>query len=46
LGQFLNFRLENFEVSFRVEGFSCRPLDKVRSGIAATVGVDFLAKPA
>jgi hypothetical protein len=44
-GQFLNFRFENFEVSFGVEGFSCRPLDKVRGGIAATVGVDLLAKP-
>jgi hypothetical protein len=46
LGQLLNFRFENFEVSFGIEGFSCRLLNKVGGGIAATVGVDLLAKPA
>jgi len=46
LGQFLNFRFENLEVGFGVEGFSCRSLDKVGGGVAAAVGVNFLTKPA
>ena len=46
LGQFLNLGFENLKVGFWVEGFSCGALDEFGGGIATTVGVDFLAKPA
>ena len=46
MGKFLNLGFENFEVGFWVERFSCGALDEFGGGIATTVGVDFLTKPA
>jgi hypothetical protein len=46
LRQLLNLGFENLEVSFWVERFSCGALDEFGGGIATTVGVDFLTKPA
>jgi hypothetical protein len=46
LRQLPNLGFENLEVSFWVERFSSGVLDEFGGGIATTVGVDFLTKPA
>ena len=46
MGKLLNLGFENLEVGFGVEGFSCGALDEFGGRIAASVGVDFLTKPA